>query len=255
MAAKIDLTGKTFGRLIVLEDDGTRASGGAIKWKCQCDCPNKTIVHVHSQALRYGKTKSCGCLNRELSKEKMKKNHLDTSLDLVGQHFGYIEVLEKTNKRKNKSIVWKCQCVNPMAHKNPVIMYLTSVQLIQNHKRSCGCLQISKGHLLIKQILTQLNIDFVEEYHFDNCNSNSNHWLYFDFYLPNYNTCIEYDGEQHYKATGYYGGEEKLKKNQENDEIKNQYCANNNIKLIRVPYWDFEKNKISLEYIKNLLDI
>ena len=47
----------------------------------------------------------------------------------------------------------------------------------------------------------------------------------------------------------------KLKKNQENDKIKNQYCKNNNIKLVRIPYWDFEKNKISIEYIKTLLDI
>ena len=101
MAAKIDLTGQVFGRLTVLEDDGTRTIGGAVKWKCVCSCPNKTIVHVHSQALRYGKTKSCGCLNRELAKEKMKKNYLDTSLDLVGKHFGYIEVLEK-NERTQK---------------------------------------------------------------------------------------------------------------------------------------------------------
>ena len=255
MAAKIDLTGQVFGRLTVLEDDGTRALGGAVKWKCVCSCPNKTIVHVHSQALRYGKTKSCGCLNRELAKEKMKKNYLDTSLDLVGKHFGYIEVLEKTKERKNKSIVWKCQCINPDVHKEPVILYLTSIQLIQNHKRSCGCLRVSKGHLQVKQSLEQLNISFLEEYHFDMCNSASGHWLYFDFYLPDYNCCIEYDGEQHYISTGYYGGKEKLNRNQENDNIKNNYCKEHNIKLIRIPYWDFEKNKINIEYIKTLLDI
>ena len=87
------------------------------------------------------------------------------------------------------------------------------------------------------------------------CNSASGHWLYFDFYLPDYNCCIEYDGEQHYISTGYYGGKEKLNRNQENDNIKNNYCKEHNIKLIRIPYWDFEKNKINIEYIKTLLDI
>ena len=62
----------------------------------------------------------------------------------------------------------------------------------------------------------------------------------FDFYLPDYNTCIEYDGELHYKAVDYFGGDDALGNTKCRDEIKTQYCKENNIKLIRIPYWEFD---------------
>ena len=70
----------------------------------------------------------------------------------------------------------------------------------------------------------------------------------FDFYLPDYNICIEYDGELHYKSIDFYGGEEELMKQQNRDNIKTQYCKDNNITLIRIPYWDLNNiNKILSE--------
>lgn len=61
--------------------------------------------------------------------------------------------------------------------------------------------------------------------------------LPFDFYLPEYNCCIEYDGEQHYRAVDYFGGEDGFKKTVAHDNIKNDYCKNNDIKLLRIPYY------------------
>lgn len=58
----------------------------------------------------------------------------------------------------------------------------------------------------------------------------------FDFYLPQYNTLIEYDGKQHFEPIEFFGGEEKFNKLQENDKIKNEYCKNNKIPLIRISY-------------------
>lgn len=58
--------------------------------------------------------------------------------------------------------------------------------------------------------------------------------LSFDFYLPNENTLIEYDGEQHFVKRGKYG--EKFEDVNRNDLIKNKYCRDNNIKLIRIHY-------------------
>ena len=60
--------------------------------------------------------------------------------------------------------------------------------------------------------------------------------LPFDFYLPEYNICIEYDGEHHFRPIEMWGGYEKFIINQENDEIKNEYCKNHNITLLRLPY-------------------
>ena len=64
--------------------------------------------------------------------------------------------------------------------------------------------------------------------------------LPFDFYLPNYNICIEYDGEQHFKPIKYFGGQKAFQSQQQKDEIKNKYCQDNKIKLIRISYMDYD---------------
>ena len=58
--------------------------------------------------------------------------------------------------------------------------------------------------------------------------------LRFDFYIPSINLCIEYDGEQHNRIIGFWGGEDAFYKRVENDEIKSQYCKDHNIKLLRI---------------------
>ena len=67
--------------------------------------------------------------------------------------------------------------------------------------------------------------------------------LMFDFYLPNYNICIEYDGIQHFKPIDYFGGERGLRIRQTHDMRKNKYCLRNNIKLIRIKYSDISNIK------------
>ena len=54
--------------------------------------------------------------------------------------------------------------------------------------------------------------------------------------MPEYNICVEYDGKQHFEANDYFGGEDGFLYRQINDEIKNEYCKNNNIRLIRIKY-------------------
>lgn len=60
--------------------------------------------------------------------------------------------------------------------------------------------------------------------------------IHFDFYLPEENICIEFDGEQHFRPIDYFGGENTFKLTQKRDKIKNKYCKNNNIKLLRIKY-------------------
>ena len=57
---------------------------------------------------------------------------------------------------------------------------------------------------------------------------------------------IEYDGQQHYQAKDYFGGQEGLQKLQKNDKIKNEYAKLHNLPLVRIPYT--EKN-ITLELL------
>jgi len=69
--------------------------------------------------------------------------------------------------------------------------------------------------------------------------------LPFDFYLSDLNICIEYDGIQHFKPIDYFGGDTAFILLQTNDQIKNEYCIENNIKLIRIRYDENIEEKLS----------
>jgi very-short-patch-repair endonuclease len=109
-------------------------------------------------------------------------------------------------------------------------------------KNGCPTCRASKGEKDIYRYLLNNNVEFEREKKFKDCKHKQK--LPFDFYIPKYNMCIEYDGEQHFKPIEFLGGEEGLKQRQQNDKIKTNFCRSNNIKLLRIPYW--KKNKISL---------
>lgn len=94
----------------------------------------------------------------------------------------------------------------------------------------------SKGEEKIKQFLINNNIVYVREKRFDDLKSDLNMQLPFDFYLPNYNILIEFDGEQHYRGVKMFGGDNVMNRIKINDGIKNQYVLNSNMYLIRIPY-------------------
>ena len=79
--------------------------------------------------------------------------------------------------------------------------------------------------------------------------------LSYDFYLPDYNCCIEYQGVQHYEPVKYFGGKEKFEIQRKHDLKKKNYCTENKIKLITIPYWEFDNIETVLnEKIINKLD-
>lgn len=69
----------------------------------------------------------------------------------------------------------------------------------------------------------------------------------FDFYIPSKNIAIEFDGEQHYRPVEYFGGVDKYNKQIKRDKQKTNYCSENNIELIRIPYWQFDEIETILE--------
>ena len=58
--------------------------------------------------------------------------------------------------------------------------------------------------------------------------------------MPELNLCIEYDGRQHFEPVEFFGGKEQFKIQKINDKLKDTYCRNNNIDLLRIPYWEFD---------------
>lgn len=113
---------------------------------------------------------------------------------------------------------------------------------------NCCSIRSSYGEKKIKEYLHDNNINYIREKKFETCKNKKK--LPFDFYLPEYNVCIEYDGQHHYMPVSKYGGEDFLKKVLENDKIKTTWCVENNIKLIRISYKS--KNKIT-EILDNSL--
>lgn len=112
------------------------------------------------------------------------------------------------------------------------------------HVNSCGCIN-SVGEANIQRILQENNIVFEKQKVFFDLISKFGGYLRYDFYLPQYNRLIEFDGEQHYKVTNFFGNS--LKDIQYKDGLKNDYAKNHNINLIRIPYK--ECDNITLELI------
>jgi very-short-patch-repair endonuclease len=111
-----------------------------------------------------------------------------------------------------------------------------------SHLQGQGCpfCNESKGEALVDNILKSSNVNFIRQYKFTDCTNKKEgrfcRKLPFDFYIPESNTCIEYDGIQHFQSVSNFGGDEMFEQVKRKDEIKNQYCEENGIKLIRIPY-------------------
>lgn len=130
--------------------------------------------------------------------------------------------------------------------------YLTNKDTILfNHKNRCSkCTKsISRLELLCRQVLNQEKLEYVREKTFSDCvNKYSSRKLRFDFYLPQFNACIECDGEQHFRNNGYYKNMDEFYYRKSLDEQKTEYCSTHNIPLLRIDYQKFNDD----EYIKIL---
>lgn len=120
-----------------------------------------------------------------------------------------------------------------------------------SHLAGYGCpsCKMSIGESIIENFLINHSINFEYEKIFKDCKTETGHWLSFDFYLQDYNLCIEYDGIQHFKSIG---NDEKFQTIVKNDSIKNLYCQEKNIKLLRISYNDLYKIDIILLQVLNI---
>jgi len=161
-------------------------------------------------------------------------------------------LIKKSNKRKSNTneFIKKAQIIHKNKYDYSLVNYINNSSKVNiickkhgifkqpptNHLSGKGCLlcKKSRGELIVKNYLTEKNINFIQSKSFDGC-KNINR-LFFDFYLIDHNILIEYDGEQHYKPIKYYGGIIKFENQQKIDKIKTDFAAKNDIKLIRIPY-------------------
>lgn len=151
--------------------------------------------------------------------------------NLIGQSFGYWTVI-KDSDMINGHTAWTCRC------KCGTIRSVLRQSLVSGASQSCGCLNMSHGEKVIHDLLKENNITFVQEYNSTLLlNPKNSHYARFDFFVDN-KYMIEFDGIQHFENSAYmnYFKHENLQKRQEYDKKKNDWCKDNNIPLIRIPY-------------------
>lgn len=193
-------------------------------------CGNLFIARADS--LKNGHTKSCGCLQKKKAAESITKWNKSIALNLTNQKFGKLTALKCLNipTPGGTALLWECIC-DCGNHCN-----ISSSRLVSGITSSCGCLS-SKGQAKIQSILQSNHIPFETQKQFDTCRVGQNMRARFDFYIPQKNYLIEYDGNVHYFTNNSgWNNEENLTKVKNNDIIKNRWCEENNIPLIRIPY-------------------
>lgn len=235
MGKKLELAGQKFGKLTVIEELPQRRDG-CVVWHCICDCGKE--CDIIGKYLKSGHTQSCGCLNREITIQRNKEGKGKPNLKNIkiipkGTRYGKLTVLQLLDERtKDRHTIYQCQC------DCGTIINVPSKDLKSGNTQSCGCIK-SRGEEKISQILRNNNILFKKEKTFDDCRfEDSNALARFDFYVNN-QYIIEYDGVQHFTQE-QAGWGIPLEEIQQKDNFKNNYCKENNIPLIRIPYWQLE---------------
>lgn len=111
-------------------------------------------------------------------------------------------------------------------------------QIPKDHLNGHGCPSCCKssGELFLSRLFDDNQIKYYIEYKFENCRGVGNKKLPFDFYLYEYNILVEFDGRHHFESVEAFGGQEALKKQKITDEIKNNFCRDNNLELVRIKY-------------------
>ncbi|MCI1859004.1 MAG: hypothetical protein LKI80_12700 [Sporolactobacillus sp.] len=133
MRKRIDITGQRFGRLVAIQEVPT--TDHIRRYLCQCDCGRQKVVRM--DLLRTGRTKSCGCLNREITSRRLTRN-------LTGQRFGRLTVLHRSAKHhpSQNDAVWTCRC--DCGNRVDVL----SRYLLNGETKSCGCWKVEHGKRL-----------------------------------------------------------------------------------------------------------
>ena len=209
-------------------------------YMCRCDCGNPKLIKVSASNLKHGAVSSCGCALAESIRK-------DRCLQRIGKRYSKLVVTGLLPYDVNKpGAYYTCHCD---CGKDCVI----SGRNLTSGVASCGCL-ISKGEEKIDKLLRSMGFSFVRQKSFDTCiNPDTGNKLYFDFYLTKEKILIEYDGEQHFRPGGAntFFTEQKVAQIQLRDSIKDEWCKQHHIPLIRIPYTKYDE--LNEKYLLSLL--
>lgn len=200
-----------------------------IHFKCEC---GKEYRICWNRVNNLNKV-TCNCCSHSkprLSFEQIKEEVEKCGLFLVGE-----------NVQKSKDLT--------VADKDGIIWHTTLDRL---RKGQLPQNKISSLEYQTQKYLDELYIKYEYQKTFEYCKYK--HLLRFDFYLPEFHMCIEVNGKQHYESIEYFGGDKTFKLQQKRDKIKQEYCIQNNIILITIPHYEFNKNQNYKTYINKIIN-
>lgn len=139
-----------------------------------------------------------------------------------------------------------------MRHNTCGNIFLPTPKCFLRGSRCPFCNIIPKGELIISKILKSLGINYEYQKTFGNLRDSRP--LSYDFYIPDQNILIEYQGRQHYQSIDYFGGKAQFKTQQKHDKMKADYAKSHNYKLITIPYTEDTFSKIKKYLVKHGLE-
>lgn len=193
-------------------------------FKCSC---GRSFSRAWADVVNNGQTHcSVCCHSTPYTLDEV--NEICNSLGIVCLEDKYVNV--------NTKMKFKCSCGE--------IFEKTFTQIVNLNQFRCKKCSHSEslGECIIREFLEKNNIEFKQEYRIEDCRNKNP--LPFDFAILQDNTVkllIEFDGIQHFKPRDGFGGEQEYNTRIVNDEIKDNYCKLNGIKLIRIPYWEIRR--------------
>lgn len=209
---------------------------GLTSFELQCNICQDIWKTTYNSYMAHNTSKCRKCMNLKKLTQNEAINKIEEKCKL--RNYKFIKFID--NKYINNHSKIKILC-NKHNHEWNLEYYN-----FVNSNNGCPICKESKGELLIRNFLNDNNIKFISQYKFKDCKNINK--LAYDFYLTDYNICIEFDGRQHFNAYSYFGGEDAFKQIQLRDKIKNEYCKLNNIRLIRISY---KENIIKI--LKNII--
>jgi hypothetical protein len=203
--------------------------------KVKIICPKHGVFQQKPNShLRGSICKKCSNEIISESKRKSTEQFIKESKEIHGDKYDYSLV-----NYINSNIKVKIICpIHGLFEQNPN-------SHLSNH--GCPICKESKGEKQIRILLENNNIKYISQKKFKGCKNKF--LLPFDFYLPKQNTCIEFDGKHHFEINNFFGGKKSFKNIKKNDNIKNDFCKNYNIKIIRIKYTENIRKRLIVENI------
>lgn len=249
-----DLTGKTFGKIVVIErgEDYISPKGShSTTWNVECSCGKR--FQVRAGDLKNGKTTRCkNCAIKILSQNKIK--------DLSGTIFGKLKVVRFDCIREKTGAFWivRCSCGNEE-------FSCMASNLQSGHVKSCGCLRESHVAFELKKYFIKKYNAKKEKKLFKNTETKK--WLRCDIYIPHGKNpdingfYIEVHGEQHYRLHNWHKQQSKRNKTTPEEEFKNQKnrdklkknFAKKNGTYIEIDLRKIKEAEVAIEYVEKIM--